>query len=147
MTKQTKAEAAPATVTVTDDAAAAELRRREDEARRVKPVQVMPPPPAPGMAQEEDRQRQKNPQAWLDRPIRESWLVESAADTKAAVMSDMAQAMLARFNADAALAAGGAVSVEWLNSQILTYQLPITEDEVREAAKAAFGEAGIQVQG
>ncbi len=143
-----KAESAPAAVSVSDDAAAAELRKREDEARRVKPVQVAPPPPAPGMAQEEDRARLNNPQsAWLGNPVREAWLVEAAADTKEAVMAEMAQSIIARFNADAALAAGGAVTSEWINSQILTYQLPITEDEVRQATTAAFGEAGIQVQG
>ena len=147
MATQKIADAAPA---VAPAEAATEEQRQEQEKRdrQIKPVVAPPPAPGQSVADQEADARARNPQAgWLDGVPRNAWFTTAAADTKDAVLRDMAQGVLGRFNADSALAAGRAVTREWINAQILTYQLPITEEDVRRSVEAALGEAGIQVQG
>lgn len=143
-----KADAAPATPPPSEDDL--NVQKKKDQIdRQIKPVVVPMPPPAPGMdeAVGETRRLDDRGSSWVDRSVVSAWFCEAAADTKAAILSEIAQGIIARFNADTALAAGGVVTGEWIAGQVLTYQLPITEDDVRQAVTSAFGEAGIQVQG
>ena len=83
---------------------------REEAARLPKPV--ITPPPAPGIEEEQIHS------SWVDAKPVNAWLEVKAEDTRELVIDQIAQSILARFNADADMAVGRAVTNSWLDNQL-----------------------------
>ena len=131
-----RADAAPgdgAEQSVADERKRIDDDEEDDAAKLPKPVIV--PPPAPGIAS-----------SWIAAKPVNAWIAVVAQDTRTAVLEQIGRSILDRFNADADMAVGRAVTSSWLKNQLSTYSLPITLEDVQAATRSIFETNGVEVR-
>lgn len=107
----------------------------EDEADDKLPKPVIIPPPAPGLTS-----------SWIAANPVNAWIAVVAQDTREAVLEQIGRSILDRFNADADMAVGRAVTSSWLENQLAAYSLPITLQDVQAATRSVFETNGVEVR-
>jgi hypothetical protein len=136
---QKRADAAPGdggAASVTEE----KIRQQQVEDAAKLPKPVITPPPAPGIEEEQIKS------SWVDATVVNAWLSVVAQDTRDSVIEQIGRSILNRFNADANMAVGKAVTSSWLDNQLAAYAFPITIDDVKSKTRELFETNGVDVR-
>jgi len=123
-----------------------EILKKKELDKAIRPTEAKTPPIAKTPSEQEKEHAADNPkQSWMG-SVPNHWTSIAQADTRESILKEIVLAISSRYESDSALIGARAVTDAWIENQVKSFGLPLTEDDVRAAIRTDFETRGISIR-